>query len=148
MSDKQQRALDSLYALDNVLTIRITMPQRDWDAVRTEQPAGGRCNFDWTGGSRFTWRKAPSVEISGTHFPARTTFSDVGVKKKSFCGSFRNDKPCLHLDFGRFSEANITPTEALIGSRYLTLNNSVQDRSYVRQPLAYTLLDMAGLPHS
>ena len=51
MSDKQQRALDSLYALDNVLTIRITMPQRDWDAVRTEQPAGGRCNFDWTGGS-------------------------------------------------------------------------------------------------
>jgi len=148
MSDKQQRALDSLYALDNVLTIRITMPQRDWDAVRTEQPAGGRCNFDWTGGSRFTWRKAPSVEISGTHFPARTTFSDVGVKKKSFCGSFRNDKPCLHIDFGRFSEANITPIEALIGSRYLTLNNSVQDRSYVRQPLAYTLLDMAGLPHS
>jgi hypothetical protein len=97
MSDKQQRALDSLYALDNVLTIRITMPQRDWDAVRTEQPAGGRCNFDWTGGSRFTWRKAPSVEISGTHFPARTTFSDVGVKKKSFCGSFRNDKPALQL---------------------------------------------------
>jgi CotH kinase protein len=148
MSVQQQRALDSLYALDNVLTIRITMSHGDWDAVRTEEPAGGRCNFNWTGGSRFTWRKAASVEISGTRFPARTTFSDVGVKKKSFCGSFRNEKPCLHIDFGRFSEANIAGIESLIGSRYVTLNNSVQDRSYTRQPLGYTLLALAGLPHS
>ena len=66
MSVQQQQALDSLYAIDNVLTIKITMPQSDWDAVRTEQPAGGVCNFEWTGGSRFTWRKATSVEISGT----------------------------------------------------------------------------------
>jgi hypothetical protein len=30
----------------------------------------------------------------------------VGVKKKSFCGSLSDDKPCLHIDFGTFSEAN------------------------------------------
>ena len=30
----------------------------------------------------------------------------------------------------------------------MTLNNSIQDPSYVRQPLGYTLLGMAGLPHS
>ena len=102
MSAEQQQKLDSLYAIDNVLTIKITMPQGDWDAVRTEQPKGGRCNFEWTGGSRYTWRKATSVEISGTNFPARTTFTDMGVKKKSFCGSLRSDKPCLHIDFGRF----------------------------------------------
>ena len=83
MSAQQQQLLDSFYALDNVLTVKIAMPQSDWDAVRTEQPAGGRCNFEWQGGSRYKWRKATSVEISGTHFPARTTFSDVGVKKKS-----------------------------------------------------------------
>ena len=52
MSVQRQQALDFLYALDNVLTIKITMPQADWDAVRTEQPAGGVCNFEWTGGSR------------------------------------------------------------------------------------------------
>jgi len=63
MSAEQQQKLDSLYAIDNVLTIKITMPQGDWDAVRTEQPKGGRCNFEWTGGSRYTWRKATSVEI-------------------------------------------------------------------------------------
>jgi hypothetical protein len=148
MSAKRQQALDRLYAIDNVLTIKITMPPRDWEAVRTEQPAGGVCNFDWTGGSRYTWQKATSVEISGTVFPAATKVTEVGVKKKSFCGSINSDKPCLHIDFGKFSDAAAATAEDLIGSRYLTLNNSVQDPSYIRQPLGYTMLGMAGLPHS
>jgi hypothetical protein len=148
MSAQQQQALDSLYAIDNVLTIKITMPQGDWDAVRTEQPKGGVCNFEWKGCARFTWRRATSVEISGTRFPARTTFAEVGVKKKSFCGSLRSDKPCLHIDFGRFRDANNPLIEALIGSPYITLNNSIQDPSYIRQPLGYRLLAKAGLPHS
>jgi hypothetical protein len=147
MGDQEQRALDSLYEIDNVLTIDIVLPQADWNAVRTEQPAGGVCNFDWAGGSRYTWRKA-SVEISGTKFPARTTFSDVGIKKKSFCGSINSDKPCLHIDFGKFLDANKSPITKLIGSRYLTLNNSVQDASYVRQLLGYRLFELAGLPRS
>ncbi|MEU4673265.1 CotH kinase family protein [Amycolatopsis sp. NPDC023774] len=36
----------------------------------------------------------------------------------------------------------------LIGSRFLTLNNSVQDSAFVRQPLDYKLFELAGLPHS
>lgn len=148
MTESQQRALDSLYALDNVVTIKIVMPQVDWDAMRTEPPKGGVCNFEWTGGARFTWARASSVEVSGTRFPARTTFTNVGVKKKSFCGSLSGEKPSLHVDFGKFGTANVAVAEALIGSRYLTLNNSIQDRSYVRQPLGYRLLGMAGLPNS
>jgi hypothetical protein len=136
MTAQQQQALDSLYALGNVLTVKVTMPQSDWEAVRTEQPKGGVCNFEWTGGARFTWRKAASVEISGTNFPARTTFTEVGVKKKSFCGSLNSEKPCLHIDFGRFRDTNVPLINDLIGSRYITLNNSIQDRSYIRQPLA------------
>ena len=46
MTAQQQQALDSFYALDNVITVKITMPQAEWDAVRTEEPAGGRCNFE------------------------------------------------------------------------------------------------------
>lgn len=149
MSVQQQQALDSLYAIGNVLTIKLTMPQTDWDAVRTEQPAGGVCNFQWIGDSRYTWRKATSVEISGTSFPAQTTmFTQVGVKKKSFCGSINSDKPCLHIDFGKFGKANVPIIEALTGSRYLTLNNTIQDPSYIRQPLGYKLLAIAGLPNS
>ncbi|MFJ7219208.1 CotH kinase family protein [Amycolatopsis sp. NPDC098790] len=147
MSAQEQQALDSLYEIDNVLTIEITLPPADWDAVRTEQPAGGVCNFDWTGGSRYTWRKA-SVTISGTRFPAKKTFTEVGIKKKSFCGSISSGKPCLHVDFGKFTDANKAPIRELIGSRYLTLNNSVQDLSYLRQLLGYRLFALAGLPHS
>lgn len=146
MSAQQQQAMDSLYAIDNVLTIKITMPQGDWDAVRNEPPKGGVCNFEWKGGARYTWRKATSVEISGTNFPPRTTFSNVGIKKKSFCGSINSDKPCLHVDFGKFGDS--TAVEALIGTRYITLNNSIQDPSYIRQPLGYRLLQKAGLPNS
>jgi len=72
----------------------------------------------------------------------------VGVKKKSFCGSINSDKPCLHIDFGKFHKANVPLIEALIGSRYLTLNNTIQDPSYIRQPLGYKLLALAGLPNS
>lgn len=138
--------MDALYGLDNVLTVRITLPPAEWDAIRSEQPKGGVCNFDWTGGARFTWRKATSVEISGGIFPARTSFAGVGVKKKSFCGSLNSDKPCLHIDFGKFGDS--TAVQELIGTRYLTLNNSIQDGSYVRQTLGYRLFEMAGLPFS
>ena len=72
----------------------------------------------------------------------------MGIKKKSFCGSIDADKPCLHVDFGKFGDANVPAIEALIGSRYVTLNNSIQDRSYVKQTLGYRMLGMAGLPHS
>ena len=148
MTAEQQQALDSFYALDNVITVKITMPQAEWDAARSEEPKGGRCNFEWTGDSRYTWHKAASVEISGTNFPAKTTFTDVGIKKKSFCGSIDSDKPCLHVDFGHFGDANVPAIEALIGTRYVTLNNSIQDKSYIKQTLGYRLLDMAGLPNS
>ncbi|MEU9806593.1 CotH kinase family protein [Mycobacterium sp. NPDC050853] len=148
MSAQQQQALDRLYAIDNVLTIKVTMPQDDWDALRTEQPKGGVCNFEWTGDARFTWRRATAVEISGTKFPDSSTFNEVGLKKKSFCGSLNSEKPCLHIDFGKFRDTNTQTIESLIGSRYLTLNNSIQDRSFIRQPLGYRLLAKAGLPHS
>src|SRR6185295_15996810 len=36
MTAEQQQALDSFYALDNVITVKITMPQAEWDAVRLE----------------------------------------------------------------------------------------------------------------
>jgi hypothetical protein len=63
--------------------------------------------------------------IVESYFHGSTTFNGVGVKKKSFCGSINNDKPCLHIDFGKFSSSVGSAAEDLIGSRYLTLNNSI-----------------------
>ena len=148
MTDQQQQAMNSFYALDNVIMIKITMAETEWDKVRLEEPKGGRCEWNWTGGARYTWRKADSVEISGTRFPPPTTFADVGIKKKSFCGSIDDTKPCVHIDLGRFSSITEDAAEALIGTRYVTLNNSKQDKSYIRQTLGYRMLDTAGLPYS
>ena len=148
MTAQQQQAMDSFYALDNVITIKITMPAPEWDKVRNEEPKGGRCFWEWTGGSRYTWRKADSVEISGTKFPARTTFTNVGIKKKSFCGSIDSNKPCIHVDFGKGNNAGEAQAEALIGTRYVTLNNSIQDNSFVKQTLGYRMMEMADLPNS
>lgn len=148
MTAEQQQKMDALYALDNVLTIDIEMPSATWDALRTEAPAGGVCNFNYKDGGRYTWRTATKVTISGTAFPAKTTFTDVGVKKKSFCGSIRSDKPSLHIDFAKVKKENKPIIEALIGTRYITLNNSVQDQSYVRQTLGYRMYEQAGLPFS
>jgi len=148
MTAQQQQLMDSFYALDNVVTIKITMDPAEWDKVRNEEPKGGRCFWEWTGGSRYTWRKADSVEISGTKFPARTTFTNVGIKKKSFCGSIDSNKPCIHVDFGKGNNAGQAQAEALIGTRYVTLNNSIQDKSFVKQTLGYRMMETAGLPNS
>src|SRR5215212_7938494 len=131
-------------AIDRMLSAQprrteMAMAETEWDKVRLEEPKGGRCEWNWTGGARYTWRKADSVEISGTRFPPPTTFADVGIKKKSFCGSIDDSKPCVHIDLGRFSSITEDAAEALIGTRYVTLNNSKQDTSYIRQTSGYRM---------
>lgn len=143
-----QDLCNAFYAVDNVLTVRITMAPADWAALKDAEPRGGFCNFAFTG-ERFDWFHATSVELSGTAFPAGGphTFTDVGISKKSFCGSFSKTKPSLRLNFSRFTDHE-DAIEALIGTQYVTLHNSVQDASYIRQPLGYELFRVAGMPYS
>jgi hypothetical protein len=68
-------------------------------------------------------------------------YNNAEIKKKSFCGSFSTTKPAIKLKFASQAETDL-------GTRYLTLNNSVQDPSYVRQALGYRLFRAAGLPAS
>ncbi|MBL8930608.1 MAG: CotH kinase family protein [Kineosporiaceae bacterium] len=143
-----QDLCNAFYAIDNVLTVRVTMAPADWAALKAAEPRGGFCNFAFTG-ERYDWYHATSVEISGTAFPAGGphSFTDVGISKKSFCGSFSTTKPSLRLNFSRFLDHE-DAIEALIGTQYVTLHNCVQDPSYVRQPLGYELFRLAGLPFS
>ena len=66
------------------------------------------------------------------------------IAKKSYCGSFSTSKPALKLKFSSNEDA----IEDLIGTQYITLNNCIQDPSYIRQPLGYFLFKQAGLPYS
>ncbi|MEA3052117.1 MAG: hypothetical protein QOG72_1020 [Sphingomonadales bacterium] len=145
----KQQLCDSFYNIDNVVTINIVMPQADWDTLRNAQPHGGYCIFSFTG-DRYDWFNATSVEVSGTAFPTGGThsFSSVGIKKRSFCGSFSTGKPALALNFSKFNAANESVIENLIGTKYITLNNSIQDPSFIRQTLGFELFRQAGLPYS
>ena len=114
--------------------------------TKSRRADGATSNGPEAAGTRGARR--PRSRYPERSFPRGATFADVGVKKKSFCGSIDSNKPCLHIDFGRFGNANVPGIEALIGSRYVTLNNSIQDKSYIKQTLGYRLLGMAGLPNS
>ncbi len=144
---KTQELLNNFYDIDNLVTINITIPAQDWQALMHAEPRGGRCNFGYVG-DRFDWYKASSVTVSGTKLPQSGTFADVGIIKKSYCGSFSTTKPSLRLDFARTVPANENAAEKLIGTKTLTLNNSTQDPAYIRQPLGYELFRQAGLPYA
>ena len=149
MTDQQQQAIDSFYAT------RQRDHGQDHDAAgRVGHGAkrgakGGRCECEWTAAARYTWRKATSVEISGTRFPAQT---DVRRRRRQEEVVLRLHRRATSLACTSTSAssaaANEPAAEALIGTRYVTLNNSIQDKSYIRQTLGYRMLDMAGLPHS
>lgn len=160
---QKQAALNSFYSMDNTVYINITMPAAEWDALRTEYPTGpdgtktrtptkNNTSTDWrcyrdipSNIDSFTTHKNVQVTIGGSAFlPASANFTGAEIKKKSYCGSFTgslNEKPSLKLKLP-------SSAEDVLGSRYLILNNSKQDSSYIRQALGYKLFGLAGLPHS
>ena len=129
----------AFYALGNLITVDITMDPDTWTELRTESPRGGHCMF-YNEGSRFDWHAATDVKITGSNFP-EVSSSMVEVKKKSWCGSFDNEKPSLKIKF-----ADDAGVQDQIGTRRLTLNNSKQDSTFLRQCVGYRLFEAAGLP--
>jgi len=144
-----QELCDRFYDIDNIVTISVEMPESAWTTLSRAEPHGGRCAHEFTG-DRYDWFNVPKVTISGSSFPGGGphSFSSVGLKKRSYCGSFSTSKPSLALNFGHFNAANTVAMESLIGTRYITLNNSKQDDSFIRQALGYELFKRAGLPYS
>jgi len=94
MSAQKQQALDSLYAIDNVLTIKITMPAIGLGCgahraaegrhlqLRLKGGAGSRENCDLGRNLREQASRADHIHRGGR-------------QEESFCGSLDSDKPCL-----------------------------------------------------
>lgn len=145
----QQQLCDAFFNIHNLVTVSIRMPAADWTSLRNAEPHGGRCARDYIG-DRYDWYEVPEVVISGSDFPGggSHSFSSVGVRKRSYCGSFSRRKPSLALNFGKFKDSNENLIEDLIGTKYVTLNNSRQDPSFIRQILGYEYFRRARLPHS
>ena len=124
---------------NSVLEVAVEMEPADWNALRTQS----RDVFELLTGVDCMAEPFPSPF---TFFPARVTVGGVrrdkvGIRKKGFLGSLDEVKPSLRMKFDEYEAGG-----NLYGLDHLTLNNSRQDPSYVRQCLAYKVLADAGVP--
>lgn len=122
---------------DHIVQVRITMASADWDAMRVQTRTfnsviEGKC-LSQPAPDPFTTFHA-QIQIDST------TFADVGIHKKGFFGSLDDTKPSLKVTLDEFVQG----TEYL-GLKKLTLNNSHQDPSFVRQCLSYEVFAAAGI---
>jgi hypothetical protein len=127
---------DSFFDRSKLLDVRIELSPSDWDELRTQERTDFEllppdCDFP---PSPFTWFNA-SVTIEGEEFPL------VEIRKKGFFGSMSDTKPSLKIDLQEFVE-----DQNYLDVERLTLNNSIQDESYVRQCLTYDMFRDAGHP--
>ncbi len=123
---------------DHLLRIDIDMHADDWDAMRFQgrdfgDIMGPGC-MDQPFPSPFTWFQA-TVTVDGERYVR------VGIRKKGFFGSLSDTKPSLKLKFDKYVD-----DQTHYGYERMTLNNSRQDPSYVKQCMAYDLFAEAGIP--
>ncbi len=122
----------------HVLQAEIEMKPEHWDALRKQTrskqqgPWGKGCFCD-------------PVPTPFSYFPARLrldgrVMENVAVRKKGMYGSLDDRRPSLKINFSKFSKGR-----RLAGLKKLTLNNSKQDPSLVRQCLGYELFRKAGV---
>lgn len=127
-----------LFQPDRVLEVAIDMAPADWEALRNQT----RDEDDLLARPDCLGSPFPNPF---TYFPATVTvdgevLADVAVRKKGFIGSLSTDKPSLKISIDQAE-----PGRRFAGLEHLTLNNSVQDPSYVGQCIAYALFERAGL---
>ncbi len=128
---------DALFAPDHLVEVSISLDPGDWDVLRGQtRTISSVIEGDCLGGpivSPFTTFPA-TITIDGV------TIEDVGVKKKGFFGSLDTTKPSLKVKLDEYREGF-----EHLGLEKLTLNNSHQDPSLVRQCLAYQTFAAAGI---
>ncbi|MCH9648650.1 MAG: CotH kinase family protein [Deltaproteobacteria bacterium] len=143
--------MDVYYSPDTVISLTLTMDSSEWQQLRTQQPQGGKCNNDFIG-DRYSWFEADllTIEVSdaGGNAVAEYQYPDIGIKKKSYCGSIDSEKPSLNVDLAKYDDGNEEKAEAEIGTTRLTWNNSAQDSTVLKQCFGYYLFRLAGLPAS
>ncbi len=111
---------DRLFQTERVQRLQLTIPGRSWASLEDEP-----------------YLEVPaSLAFEGAWFPL------VGVRIKGQLGSLRelDEKVALKVDLNEYED------HELRGLTMLTLNNMVQDPSYVHEHLAYSVYRAAGIP--
>lgn len=130
-----------LFEPGHVVEVAIEMPPADWDVLRRQTrswwdvaAADGKACLVQPFAKPFDWFTA-SVTVDGVRRDR------VAVRKKGFLGSLNEERPALKVRLDRFVEG-----QTLSGLKRLTLNNSVQDPTWLKQCLSYRVFEKAGLP--
>ena len=126
------------FASDHVITVDITIDNDDWDALRNQT----RTFFsEFTGDCMSEPFYSPYIYYSADITIDDESHSNVGIRKKGFLGSQSTDKPSLKINVDEYVAG-----QNLYGVDNITLNNSVQDPSLIRQCIGYQLFANAGYP--
>ncbi|MEW6158700.1 MAG: CotH kinase family protein [Verrucomicrobiota bacterium] len=111
--------------------LQITIASDDVETLR---------GYFWNG-----WQGARQErpEVLATVQEGGVTYTNVAIHLKGAAGSFRpfDDKPALTLHFSKHA-----PGQKFHGYNKISLNNSVQDPSYLCEAISRELFDAAGVP--
>jgi spore coat protein CotH len=118
---------DDIFAGTNVLRIQIEIPRTGMEALR---------RTGWGNGER-------RPHVSATVREGERVYTNVQVHLKGAAGSFRSldDNPGLTLNFDK-----LAPGQSFHGLHKISLNNSVQDRSFLSEKICRELFDASGVP--
>ena len=123
---------------EHLLRIEIDIDDDDWNTLRTQgrdfsDLMGPGC-MDQPFPSPFTWFEA-NIIVDGE------PYDRVGIRKKGFFGSLSESKPSLKIKFDKYVD-----DQTHLGHERMTLNNSRQDPSFIKQCMSYDLFAEAGIP--
>ena len=125
---------DEVYTPSRLLKVEIELNPNDWDALRSQERTGEDLNIGADCLPPSEPFESPFSWFTGIVTVDGERLTNVGIRKKGFIGSMNENKPSLKIRFDKFEE-----DQTYLDAKRLTLNNDVQDPSYVRQCLAYDL---------
>ena len=126
---KKAQEADQLFASSEVLKIEIEIPP---EGIKTLD------KYHWRFGQQQDREQVKATVREGGH-----TYTNVALQLKGAAGSFRSihDKPAMTLNFDKFVDG-----QTFHGLDKLSLNNSVQDPTYISEQLCRELFLKADIP--
>src|SRR5262245_8848083 len=124
----QTAATDAFFKSGSVLGVRIEIPKEGISVLKRSGWGGGR---------------SQRPDVKATVREGERVYTNVAVHVKGAAGSFQSidQKPCLTLNFDKFSKG-----QRFRGLQKISLNNSVQDPTFLTERICRQLFDAAGVP--
>ncbi|MFO1499153.1 MAG: CotH kinase family protein [Verrucomicrobiota bacterium] len=123
---------DEVFAETNVFQIQIEIPSQGIDHLRS-----GGWSWRWAQGNR------ERPEVKAVIREAGRVYTNVAVHLKGAAGSFQpvDSKPSFTMNFDKFVKG-----QSFHGLHKISLNNSVQDPSFLSEKICRELFNAAGVP--